>query len=300
MQILEQLTDRARKRRGTVVFPEGDDGRIVAAARRLMDDGIARPVLLGSRETVEEAARSAGVAVEGLDVVDPVDSERSGHYAASYVAARPKTKPGAAARQMRKPLYHAGMMVRCGDADAMVAGVANPTARVIQAAMLTIGPAAGIETPSSYFLMVLPDRVLLFADCAVNVEPDEAQLADIALASAASADGLLGRGSRVALLGGEASAARVASAAARAAARAPERQIGALAAPEALEPGRAEVLVFPDLNAGNIGYKLTQYLAGAQAIGPFLQGFARPVSDLSRGAAVDDIVTTTVVLLAAG
>lgn len=281
MTVLENAYALARDRKARVVFPEMDDPRVAAAVDQLTREGLVEAVPLAP---VSDAHVEVLVAARGM-------------------------KEGIAKRMLSKPLYRAAAMVSAGEADAMVAGADVPTRRVIEAASIGIGLDAGVSTASSFFLMVFPDgRELVFADCAVNVAPDAAQLADIARASARSAEALLGV-ARVAMLSfstgtsGDGDSVALVRAAAEASGFAGPVQADAALNPVTAEkkgiaPVEANVLIFPTLDAGNIGYKLCQELGGAQALGPFLQGFAKPVCDLSRGASVEDIVAATVLTVA--
>ncbi|MHC4642263.1 MAG: phosphate acetyltransferase [Planctomycetota bacterium] len=325
MDIIDNFREKPRRKNLLVVLPEGRDERIIQAARRLKDEDLAQPIVLGKPEQLEAATKKAGVNLDGIKTINTKESDKLDFYAEEYSRRRDGISAAVAKRIVVKPLFFAGMMVACSDADAAVAGVASATSILIQAGVLTVGLSPGIKTPSSYFLMVIPnflgeeDKPFIYADCAVNIDPTAEQLADIALASAASARRLLGMEPRVALLSfstkGSAfgpSVDKVKEALKIARTREPELAIdGEFQADSAIIPkvaakkvkdesavaGRANVIIFPDLNSGNIAYKLTQYMAGAQAIGPFLQGFAKPITDLSRGASVDTIVSAVILTL---
>ena len=283
MSVLENIFDRAKARAARVVLPEMEDPRIAEAAQQLRAKGLADPVPLSP---VSDAMVAGLVERRGL-------------------------KEAIARRMLAKPLFRAAAMVASGAADAMVAGADSPTKRVIEAASIVIGLRPGVRTPSSFFLMLFPDgRDMIFADCAVNLAPDAGQLADIARASEQSAKALLDRVDMALLSfstgksGSGESVDLVAAAAQETGFLGPIQADAALnpaiAAKKSLGQGQANVLIFPDLNAGNIAYKLAQELAGAQAIGPMLQGFSKPVCDLSRGASVSDIVAATAVAVALG
>jgi phosphate acetyltransferase len=283
MSVLENIFDRAKARAARVVLPEIEDPRIAEAAQQLRAKGLADPIPLSP---VSDAMVAGLVERRGL-------------------------KEAIARRMLAKPLFRAAAMVASGAADAMVAGADSPTKRVIEAASIVIGLHPGVRTPSSFFLMLFPDgRDMIFADCAVNLAPDAGQLADIARASEHSAKALLDRVDMALLSfstgksGSGESVDLVAAAAQETGFLGPIQADAALnpaiAAKKSLGQGQANVLIFPDLNAGNIAYKLAQELAGAQAIGPMLQGFSKPVCDLSRGASVSDIVAATAVTVALG
>jgi phosphate acetyltransferase len=268
---------------------------------------------------------------KGIETLSPKDDRRFDQYVDALVA-NSRHNENEASALLENPLYFAGMMVHMGDAEGLVAGAANPTADVLRAGLKTVGLAEGIRRMSSFFLMVVPDvagtgsqsgpRSFIFADCAVNIDPGPEDLADIAIASANTAATWLGETPRVAMLSFSSRGSaqhehieKVTKAVAIAKQRAPDLAIdGEFQLDTAIVPavarrkvpegsavaGQANVLIFPDLDAANIGYKLTQYMGNAQAIGPFLQGFAKPVCDLSRGASVEDIVSASAITMAMG
>ncbi|MBC8181066.1 phosphate acetyltransferase [candidate division KSB1 bacterium] len=322
MELIQQFIEKAKQQPRKIVYPESTDERILIAASKIKEMGIAEPILVGDEEKISALAKECGAELKGIQIVNPVqEQEKLESYAEEYATAR-DVKISLAQRLVKKSMSFAGMMVKMGDADGMVAGVATATASVIQFASLTIGFQEGMSTPSSFFIMVLPefegekDKIFIFADCAVNVSPDPRQLAEIGVASGLNAKSLLGIEPKIAFLSfatkGSANhkdVDKVNAAVEIAKELKPELAIdGELQADAAIiqrvaekkvkqseVAGGANVLVFPDLDAGNISYKLVQYLAGAKAYGPILQGFAKPVNDMSRGATIDDLIGVTAI-----
>jgi phosphate acetyltransferase len=326
MPLVELIKEKARTHTKTIVLPESYDERMLFAAQNIVEQGLAKVVLLGDPEALHASAAEKGIHLGGVEIVKPALSPKLDHYIEKLVELR-KSK-GLTKEQAREMLcaadnlYFAGMMVREGDADGEVAGAAGTTGDVLRAAFQTVGTAPGIKTVSSFFLMSTKtpnfgeEGVILFADCAVNPNPDAQALAEIAIATARNCQAFLDVPARVAMLSfstkGSAShqdADKVNKALEIAKAIDPQLCIdGELQADAALIPavggkkapgsevaGRANVLIFPTLDAGNIAYKLVERLAGAKAIGPVIQGLAKPVNDLSRGCSIQDIVDVTAI-----
>ena len=322
MAIIDKIKAKAKADLKHIVLPEGEEIRNVQAAVMIRDQGLAKLTLLGDPAKVKEVADGADLT--DIEIVNPADSDKLALYAATLYdlrKAKGMTEEDAAAK-VADPMYYGIMMVKLGDADGLVSGAIPSTGDMLRPALQVIKSKPGIKTVSSCFLMECPDKsfgdngVMIFSDCGVNIDPDAEQLANIALGAADSARSLAGMEPRVAMLSfstkGSAkhdNVTKVQEATRIAKEMAPDlaldgelqldaalvEKVGQLKAPGSKVAGHANTLVFPDLDAGNIGYKLVQRLAHAEAYGPILQGIAKPCNDLSRGCSAEDIVATVAI-----
>lgn len=326
--LLQPLIEKAKKAPKSIVFPESSSPKVLQAARKVYEMGISYPVLIGKKETITLVAKECGVSIEGFLLIDHTDEHIKEEAVKAFLSQSSDFSEKALNRKFKNPLNFAAAMVRLGQADCLAAGIDYATGEVILAGQMFIGLAKGIETVSSVGIVDAPgfkgpcDHLLAIADCAVCQEPDASELADIAVTSADTINGLLGWEPRVALIcfstdgsGQSEVVDKVIEAVKLANTRRPDLLIdGEFQFDAAIDPvvaakkvnresfvaGRANIIIFPDLNAGNIGVKLIQRFGNALAYGPLLQGFAKPVTDFSRSAPVDEIVGNLIMLVARG
>lgn len=328
MSLLDDIKKKASALKKTIVLCEGEDKRVVEAAAQITKEGIAKIVLIGNKEECNKVA--PGVDLTGVTLIDPLTSDKTSQYAKILYEAR-KAKgmtEEQAAEQAKDRTMFGALMLKAGDVDGYVSGACHSTANTLRPGLQVVKTALGIKTVSSCFIMIAPDKnnpynpdgVAVFADCAINIEPTAEQLADIAVTSAKTAAAIAGIDPRVAMLSFSTKGSgnddkftqtvpKVQKAVELAKEAAPELaldgefqfdaavapEVGQLKAPGSKVAGHANVFVFPNINAGNIGYKIAQRFGGYMAIGPVCQGFAKPLNDLSRGCNVDDIVATVAV-----
>lgn len=328
MALLDEIKAKAAALKKTIVLCEGEDKRVVEAAAQITKEGIAKIVLIGNEEEAKKVA--PGVDLTGITLIDPLTSAKTAEYAKILYEAR-KAKgmtEEQAAQQAKDRTMFGALMLKAGDVDGYVSGACHSTANTLRPGLQVVKTAPGIKTVSSCFIMIAPegenkynpDGVAVFADCAINIEPDAQQLADIAVSSAKTAKAIAGLEPRVAMLSFSTkgsgnddkffkSVPKMQEATKLAKEMAPDLaldgefqfdaavapEVGQLKAPGSKVAGHANVFVFPNINAGNIGYKIAQRFGNYMAIGPVCQGFAKPLNDLSRGCTVDDIVATVAV-----
>ncbi len=318
IELLDQIRSKAAQRKKTIVLPESHDERVLKAAEQLTKEKIASIITLGNEEKIRSDAKKIGVDLQGVRIIDPEKSDKLSDFTNYFFNLRKhKGVTIEQAREtMRRDIFFGAMMVTQGMADGSVSGSFATTADVMRASIFCVGMKEGISIVSSFFLMAFPNAVYSFADCAVNPNPDAKQLADIAISTADNHKKLTGEEAYIAMLSFSTKGSaehelvdKVREATKIVQEKRPDlyvdgelqldaaivAAIGKKKAPESKVAGRANVLVFPDLNAGNIGYKIAQRLGGAEAVGPISQGLKKPFYDLSRGCSVDDIVNTAAI-----
>ena len=325
MEISKMIRERAKVNPKTIVLPEGEEPRMVKATKTIIEEGFAKIILLGREEKIKLIAEELNVELpDTIEIINPEDSDKISKYADSYFELRKHKglSRDEALNFLKNPLYFGALMVYKGDADGLVAGSINATGDVFRPALQTIKTAPGINIVSSCFVMVIPDcpygdnGLIVFADCAINPNPNAEQLADIAIATAVTGKALLDIEPRVAMLSFSTKGSakhplveKVIEATRIVKEKQPDLLIdGELQADAAIIPsigerkapgskiaGKANILVFPDLQAANISYKLVERLSGAEAIGPISQGMRKPVNDLSRGCSAEDIVNVVAI-----
>jgi phosphate acetyltransferase len=324
MTFIEKICKRAQEDKKRIVLPEGEEERTIRASEIIKNNSLAEVILVGNKSAIQTKAADFGVNLSGIEIVDPKTSEKTDTYAKEFYELR-KHKGMTlekASQTMQDTMYFGTMMVKMNDADGLVSGAIHTTGDLLRPGMQIIKTAPGIKVVSSFFIMELPnkeygeDGLLLFADCAVNPSPNSEELASIAISTAENAKLLCKFEPKVAMLSFSTMGSakhelvdKVVKATEIAKNARPDLHIdgelqldaaivpsvGKLKAPSSTVAGNANVLVFPDLQSGNIGYKLVQRFAKAQAIGPVSQGFAKPINDLSRGCSVEDIVNVVAV-----
>lgn len=315
---IQEMLNKAKALNKTVVYPDAADARLIEAAGFLFKEGIAKPILTGNPEAIKKVALENNLSLDGIEIIDTETSPWLEEFANKLYEKR-KAKgmtQEQACQTVKNPLYFAGLMLDSGKTDVVVGGNVSSTGDILRAAIHTVGLAPGISLVSSYFLMVWPDKIYCYADCAVNPQPNAEQLADIAITSARNFKLVTGIEPKIGMLSFSTNGSaehddvtKVRTATQLVRQKAPDLavdgemqfdaaiipSIGKRKFPGSEVAGNVNVMIFPDLDAGNIGYKITQRLGGADAVGPFVQGLAKPYCDLSRGASTEDMVAVAAI-----